>query len=52
MQDLLLDIHAAEPTTILLVTHDVDEALQLADRVVLLGREDRDTGAARPSRRP
>lgn len=40
MQDLLLDIHAAAPTTILLVTHDVDEALQLADRVVLLGSED------------
>jgi len=38
MQDLLLEIHAAAPTTILLVTHDVDEALQLADRVVLLGR--------------
>lgn len=40
MQDLLLDIHAAAPATILLVTHDVDEALQLADRVVLLGAED------------
>jgi sulfonate transport system ATP-binding protein len=39
MQDLLLDVHAAAPTTVLLVTHDVDEALQLADRVVLLGRE-------------
>jgi sulfonate transport system ATP-binding protein len=38
MQDLLLDIHAAAPTTVLLVTHDVDEALQLADRIVLLGR--------------
>src|SRR5690606_23924041 len=37
MQDLLLDIHAAEPTTLVLVTHDVDEALYLADRVVLLG---------------
>lgn len=37
MQDLLLKIHAAEPTTILLVTHDVEEALYLADRVVLLG---------------
>jgi sulfonate transport system ATP-binding protein len=39
MQDLLLDVHAAAPTTVLLVTHDVDEALQLADRVVLLGKE-------------
>jgi len=37
MQDLLLDIHRASPTTVLLVTHDVDEALQLADRVVVLG---------------
>ncbi|MDZ8276167.1 ABC transporter ATP-binding protein [Microbacterium aquimaris] len=36
MQDLLLDVHAAQPTTILLVTHDVEEALYLADRVVLL----------------
>lgn len=40
MQDLLLDVHAAAPTTVLLVTHDVDEALQLADRIILLGRED------------
>lgn len=40
MQDLLLDIHRAAPTTVLLVTHDVDEALQLADRVILLGRKD------------
>jgi sulfonate transport system ATP-binding protein len=40
MQDLLLEIHAAEPTTILLVTHDVEEALYLADRVVLLGATD------------
>ncbi len=39
MQDLLLEIHAAAPTTVLLVTHDVDEALQLADRVLLLGEE-------------
>lgn len=37
MQDLLLDIHRAEPATIVLVTHDVDEALYLSDRVVLLG---------------
>ncbi len=39
MQDLLLDVHAAEPTTVLLVTHDVDEALQLADRIILLGSD-------------
>lgn len=39
MQDLLLDVHAAEPTTVLLVTHDVDEALQLADRIILLGND-------------
>jgi len=45
MQDLLLDIHAAAPTTILLVTHDVDEALQLADRVILLGRMPGQTGS-------
>jgi sulfonate transport system ATP-binding protein len=39
MQDLLLEVHAAAPTTVLLVTHDVDEALQLADRVILLSPE-------------
>ena len=45
MQDLLLDVHAAAPTTVLLVTHDVDEAVQLADRVVLLGTEPDRPGA-------
>jgi sulfonate transport system ATP-binding protein len=39
MQDLLLRVHEAEPTTVLLVTHDVDEALTLADRIVVLGSE-------------
>ncbi|WP_028280578.1 ABC transporter ATP-binding protein [Arthrobacter sp. H5] len=38
MQDLLLDIHRAQPTTVLLVTHDVDEALQLADRIIVLDK--------------
>jgi sulfonate transport system ATP-binding protein len=45
MQDLLLDVHAAEPATVLLVTHDVDEALYLADRVVLLGAASAGPGA-------
>ncbi|GAA2724740.1 ABC transporter ATP-binding protein [Cellulomonas aerilata] len=49
MQDLLLEVHAAEPTTVLLVTHDVEEALYLADRVVLLGAPQH--GAARSVRR-
>lgn len=39
MQDLLLDIHAQDPTTILLVTHDVEEALYLSDRVIVLGKD-------------
>jgi len=39
MQDLLLEVHRAEPTTVLLVTHDVDEALQLADRIIVLGKD-------------
>lgn len=47
MQDLLLDIHSAEPTTILLVTHDVEEALYLADRVVLLAVPDAASGSVR-----
>ena len=45
MQDLLLEIHRAEPTTVMLVTHDVEEALYLADRVVLLGSDDAGAGS-------
>ncbi len=37
MQDLLLDVLDARPTTVMLVTHDVDEAVHLADRIVVLG---------------
>jgi sulfonate transport system ATP-binding protein len=40
MQDLLGEVQRTEGTTILLVTHDVDEALRLADRVVLLGTDE------------
>lgn len=45
MQDLLIDVHREAPTTVLLVTHDVDEALYLGDRVVLLGLEPDREGA-------
>src|SRR5690606_19937813 len=50
MQDLLLDIHRSEPTTVLLVTHDVDEALALADRIVLLRADPARPGAGSASR--
>ena len=54
MQDLLAEVARALGTTVLLVTHDVDEALYLADRVVVLGNrgegiaEVLDVGQARP----
>lgn len=38
MQRLLIDTWQAHPTTIVFVTHDVDEAITLGDRVVVLGR--------------
>jgi ABC-type nitrate/sulfonate/bicarbonate transport system ATPase subunit len=36
MQDWLLDLLARERRTLLLVTHDVEEAVFLADRVIVL----------------
>ncbi|MEU0543577.1 ABC transporter ATP-binding protein [Nocardia sp. NPDC005978] len=38
MQRLLIDTWRTHPTTIVFVTHDVDEALLLGDRVAVLGR--------------
>jgi sulfonate transport system ATP-binding protein len=45
MQDLLLSVLEEAPTTTLLVTHDVDEALQLADRIIVLGPDGTEPGA-------
>lgn len=45
MQDLVDDLQRSSGATVLLVTHDVDEALTLADRVVVLGPVDDRAGA-------
>lgn len=36
LQDSLMEIHARLDTTVLLVTHDVDEAVLLSDRIVMM----------------
>jgi sulfonate transport system ATP-binding protein len=41
MQDLLLEITSATGATVVLVTHDIDEALHLADRIVVLAERGR-----------
>jgi len=38
LQDQLLDVWRAHDSTIVLVTHDIDESVYLADRVVVLSR--------------
>ena len=38
MQRLLVETWRAHPTTVVFVTHDVDEALLIGDRVAVLGR--------------
>ena len=39
LQDELLKIQGRANTTILLVTHDIDEAIYLSDRIVIMGKE-------------
>ena len=41
MQDLLLEVASATGATVVLVTHDIDEALHLADRIVVLAERGR-----------
>jgi len=41
MQDLLLEVAAVTGATVILVTHDIDEALHLADRIVVLAERGR-----------
>jgi NitT/TauT family transport system ATP-binding protein len=36
LQDALLRLHMATEKTVLFVTHDIDEAVRLGDRVVLM----------------
>lgn len=39
LQDLLLDVAQRHRTTLLLVTHDIDEALYLSDRVLIMSTQ-------------
>ncbi|MBY0558778.1 MAG: ABC transporter ATP-binding protein [Hyphomicrobium sp.] len=38
MHDLMSDVMAKSKTTVIMVTHDVEEAILLADRIVFMGR--------------
>jgi len=55
MHDLIKHVHHLERTTIVFVTHDVDEAIYLGDRIVLMaprpGRIDSVMSVPLPSRR-
>ena len=36
LQDLVLDLWEEDPKTVIMVTHDIDEALYLSDRIILM----------------
>ena len=36
MREEMLNVHAMFPTTILFITHDIDEAIQLGDQIIML----------------
>jgi NitT/TauT family transport system ATP-binding protein len=38
LEDLLLEVRAANDMTILLVTHDIDESVYVSDRILVMGR--------------
>jgi energy-coupling factor transporter ATP-binding protein EcfA2 len=52
MQDLLWNVCERTGSTVLLVTHDVDEALHLADRIVILGNRPASIAATIPVTSP
>jgi NitT/TauT family transport system ATP-binding protein len=45
MQELLLDVFRQVRTTVLFVTHDIDEAIFLSDRIALMTRRPCRVGA-------
>ena len=38
LEDLVLNVHAELGITVVFVTHDIDESVYLADRIVVLSR--------------
>jgi NitT/TauT family transport system ATP-binding protein len=36
LQDVLLDVHRRTEATVVFITHDIDEAIYLSDRVIVL----------------
>ena len=58
LQDQMMEIHARLSNTVIMITHDVDEAVLLADRIVMMTNgpaarigEVLDVALARPRRR-